>query len=76
MPVLTRQNMLTSGRRWTFRLIAGLMSAVALALLIAAPATVLADNWSMVGIAIVVSEIIVLAAGLTWLALLILAPKR
>ncbi|EAV45922.1 hypothetical protein SIAM614_08848 [Stappia aggregata IAM 12614] len=52
------------------------MSAVALALLIAAPATVLADNWSMIGIAIVVSEIIVLAGGLTWLALLILAPKR
>ncbi|GAB2185117.1 hypothetical protein [Roseibium sp. LAB1] len=76
MPIVTRQNMLTSGRLWTFRLIAGLLSVVALALLIAAPATVLADNWSMIGISIVVSEIIVLAGGLTWLALLILAPKR
>jgi biotin transporter BioY len=54
---------------------AGLLSAVALALLIAAPATVLADNWSMIGISIVAAEIVVLLGGMTWLALLVSSDK-
>jgi hypothetical protein len=52
------------------------MSVVAVSLLIAAPATVLADNWSMAGISIVLCEFIVLAGALTWLAQLIFAPER
>ncbi|MEE4010427.1 hypothetical protein V1T76_00095 [Roseibium sp. FZY0029] len=76
MPMVTRQNSLSSGRLWALRLIAGLMSVVAVSLLIAAPATVLADNWSMAGISIVLCEIIVLAAGLAWLAHLIFVPER
>lgn len=75
MPLMTHRNLLTSGRRWTFRLMAGLLSAVALALLIAAPATVLADNWSMIGISIVAAEIVVLLGGMTWLALLVSSDK-
>ena len=76
MPMVTRQSSLSSGRLWALRLIAGLMSVVAVSLLIAAPATVLADNWSMAGISIVLCEIIVLAAGLAWLAHLIFVPER
>lgn len=76
MSFMNRQTMLTSGRRWTFRLTVGLLSVVTLALLIAGPVTVLADNWSMIGISIVVTELIVLFIGLAWLAMLVMAPKR
>jgi len=75
MPLVTRRNLLTSGRRWTFRYMAGLLCVVALALLIAGPATVLADNWSMVGISIVAAEILVLLGGMTWLAMLTYSDK-
>jgi len=76
MSLMTRQTMLTTGRRWTFRLTVGLLSVVTLALLIAGPLTVLADNWSMIGILIVVTELVVLFIGLAWLAMLVIAPKR
>ncbi|TYC67245.1 hypothetical protein FMN63_14230 [Stappia sp. BW2] len=76
MPSVTRQTISTSGRLWILRILAGLMSVVAVSLLIAAPATVLADNWSMAGISIVLCEFIVLAGALTWLAQLIFAPER
>lgn len=70
MALIKRKTVLTSGRRWTFRLIVGLMSAVALSLLVIAPVTVLGDNWSMVGLSIVIAEILVLLGGMAWLAIL------
>jgi len=75
MTLMTHRTLLTSGRRWIFRLIAGLLSTVALVLLVTAPATVLADNWSMIGISIVAAEIIVLLGGIIWLALLMRSDK-
>ncbi|GAB4530311.1 MAG: hypothetical protein Tsb0019_32040 [Roseibium sp.] len=76
MPSMTRHTLLTSGRRWTFRILAGLLSVVALGLLASAPITVMDDNWSMIGISIVVAEIAALFGGLAWLGWLLLAPER
>lgn len=76
MPILSRNTLLTDGHRWTFRILAGALSAIAIAAMILGPVTVWADNWSLAGISVVAVEVFVRIAGLSWLALLSLAPRR
>lgn len=76
MNFFTRKSLLTSGRRWTFRVLTAVLSGVALALMIVGPLMVWADNWTMIGISVVAAEIVVLFGGLAWLAMLTLSRRR
>jgi len=76
MALPTRHILLTSGRRWTFRALVGVLAGIALAVLLAGPITVLSDNWSVIGITVIAAEIIVLFSGLAWLGMLSVSKRR
>tara|TARA_Y100000052_G_scaffold27554_2_gene36262 strand:+ start:8293 stop:8544 length:252 start_codon:yes stop_codon:yes gene_type:complete len=61
----------TTGRKWIYAAFIGGASAVAFALMMIGPFTVANDNTSAIGIAVVVVEALLLAAGLTWFTLLV-----
>lgn len=76
MALLNRQTLLTSGRRWTFRSLVGLLSGVTLAILLVGPLLVLNENWSYIGIGVITAEIIALFGGLAWLGMLAFSDKQ
>lgn len=75
MTFFNRRTLLTSGRRWTFRVLAGSLSVLTLAVMLFGPVTVMDDNHSLIGISVVAIEFLVLAVGLGWLAMLTIAPR-
>ena len=70
MTMPSHETLLTSGRRWTFRILAGSLSILGLIALVAGPFTVMGDNYSMIGISVVALEFLVMLGGFIWLALL------
>lgn len=75
MSFFNRRTLLTSGRRWAFRVMAGSLSVLTLAVMLVGPVTVMDDNHSLIGISVVAIQFLVLAVGLGWLALLTIAPR-
>ena len=76
MAILTQKTLLTSGRRWTFRGLVGLLAGVTLAILLVGPVMVLTENWTMIGVGVIVAEVLALIAGLTWLGLLAFSREQ
>lgn len=76
MAFLNRHTLLTSGRRWTFRSLIGLLSGVTLAIMLVGPLLVLTDSWSMIGIGVIAAEVLVLFGGLAWLGMLAFSDKQ
>jgi len=70
MTHVTTRNLLTKGRRALMKGQGTVLVGVALLAMIAGPLTVMNDNWSSIGIGIVITEMLVLSAGLIWLAML------
>lgn len=73
---LSRNALLTRWRNWLFVAFVGGLIVLGLAIMVIGPATVWNDNWSAIGIAVVAFEIVIVLAGVGWLALLVTSKRR
>lgn len=68
--------LLRDARRWLFIASIGGMLALGLVIMLFGPLTVWSNSSSSIGIAVVVLEVLIVAAGLGWLALLVWRGDR